>query len=453
MASAHPMISPTYTLGSAPGGLPLLGHALKMLRDPLDFLPSLRAHGDLVRLRLGPQQAYMACSHPIVQQVLLNSRTFDKGGEFIDKMRLILGNGVGTCNWQAHTRQRRLLQPAFHRARQTAYAGVMLEEVIALTDSWHRGDVVDVNRAFHGLTTRVTARTLFSTEIGADAVTEVQRSFPIVWDGLYQRMINPVSLVHRMPTAKNRRFNLGLKRLNAVISEIIEAYREAGTNSGDMLSMLLAARDQETGDRLSSSQIRDEVMTMLVAGTETTATGLAWTMHLLGKHPEVEQRLHEEIDGALGGRPPAIDHASRLPYVQRVILESLRLHPPVWLVTRVTTSDTELGGHPIPSGTTIVFSPYALHRDPSLFEDPERFDPDRWLPERISSLPRNPSIAFGGGKRKCIGDTLALQESVIALATIGSRWRLSAVPGSVVKAVPRANLSPGPLPMIVEPRH
>ncbi|MEU5974854.1 cytochrome P450 [Streptomyces sp. NPDC047315] len=441
-----------YRLGQAPGGVPLLGNALQLFRDPLDYLPRLRHEGDLVKVRIGANTAYLACTHDVVQEVLHNPRTFDKGGEFIDTMKLLLGDGVGTCGAAAHKRQRRYIQPAFQRDRLVRYASVMHDEVTALTDAWRPGRVVDVGTEMSRLTTRVTAQLMFSSGIAGDAVAEVQRSFPVVWKGVYRRMVIPFPLLHSLPTPANRRFTRAMERLDAVIATMVDAYRRDTADRDDILTVLLAARDERTGRGMTDSEIHDELMTVLAAGVETPASGLTWAFHLIGEHPEVERELLREVDRVLGGRPARYDDLPGLPYTQRVVAETLRLYPPVWFITRRTSVDTTLAGHPVPAGASILFSPYALHRDPDVFADADRFDPDRWLPENAAKLPRNATITFGGGTRKCLGDVLANHESTIALASILSAWRLRPVPGHRLRPVAKAELTAGPLPMTTEPR-
>ncbi|GAA4020512.1 cytochrome P450 [Allokutzneria multivorans] len=443
----------TYRLGTAPGGIPFLGNALQIFRNPLTFLPDLRHRGDLVRLKLGRETVYMAVTHDVVQEVLHNPRVFDKGGEFIEKMRLLLGDGVGTCSATTHKRQRRFIQPAFQKAKLERYSTVMQERVGELVDSWHDGQRIDVGTELSKLTARVTAQAMFSSDIGAEAIAEVQRCFPVVWKGIYRRMILPVPLMHSAPTKSNKAYHEALAGLERVISEMVAAYRaDPRKDRDDILSILLSAKDEETGEGLTDEGVRDELMTILAAGVETPASGLTWAFYLLGQNPDVERELLEEVDEVLGGRTAGFDDVASLPYTTRVATEALRMYPPVWFITRRTTQDTTLAGHPIPGGTSILFSPYALHRDPDLFHDPNEFIPDRWLPENVRKLPKNAPIMFSGGSRKCLGDVLANHEMTIALASIVARYRLRPVPGHTIRPVAKAELTTGPLPMTVEGR-
>jgi cytochrome P450 len=442
-----------WRVGVAPGRLPLVGHLPALARRPLEFVASLREHGDLVELRLGRRRAYLVCHPELVREVLLDSRTYDKGGSFFDAMRGILGNGLIISNWADHRRQRRLVQPAFHPRRLSSYAAVMCEEAAALTVAWRPGDVVDVNEMTHAVAARVTFRSLFSTDAAAEVVDEVRHAITPLGEGVFRRTLDPSGLYERLPLASNRRFERLLVRLRAIIDGLVDERRRCSRDDhGDVLSMLLAARDEDTGERLTGEEIRDQVMNLLLGGAETAATTLAWTFHLLAGHPGVERRLHEEVDGVLAGRPATLADLPRLDLTRRVVSESLRVCAPVWMLTRVTAVDTVLAGRRIPAGTTILFSLYAQHRDPGLFAEPGRFDPDRWLPERAQAMPRHASAPFGGGARKCIGDDFAMVETMIVLATIAARWRLRAVPGSIARPRPLATLGPGQLLMAAELR-
>ncbi|MFD8552681.1 cytochrome P450 [Streptomyces fradiae] len=436
----------------APHRRPLIGHAHLLARRPLEFLTSLPALGDLVELRIGPRPAYLPCHPDLVQQVLLNARVYDTGGPVKEKARPILGNGLITSDWADHRRQRRLVQPAFHQARIAAYAEVMRDECAARARSWHTGRVLDVGDEMQALTARVTARALFSTEMAPHSVAEVQRSLPLMVRGAYRRAMDPTGLYARLPLPANRAFDAALRRLQALIAGIVGDYRRSGVDRGDVLSALLAARDEEDGGGMSDQEVHDQVMTLLLAGVETTASALTWAWHLLAAHPEAEARLHAEVDGVLGGRTPGYADVPRLGYTQRVFSETLRLYPPAWMYTRMTTEPTELGGHRLPAGADVLISPYVIHRTPGLFARPAAFDPDRWLPERAGEVARGSYLPFGGGSRKCIGDVFGMTEAALALAALASRWRLRPVPGTVVRPRAEMSLTAGPLPMRPEPR-
>ncbi|MEU2873698.1 cytochrome P450 [Streptomyces olivoreticuli] len=442
----------TWRVTAAPRRLPLVGHALLLGRRPLEFLTSLPALGDLVELRIGTKQAFLPCHPELVQKVLLNARVYDTGGPVKEKARPILGNGLITSDWADHRRQRRMVQPAFHPARIAAYAGVMHEECTAHAATWEAGKPVDISDAMQGLTARVTARALFSTEMAPHSVAEIQRSLPVMVEGAYRRAVDPTGLLAKLPLAANREFDAALGRLHALIDGIVGDYRRTGEDRGDLLSALLAARDDEDGGQMSDQEVHDQVITLLLAGVETTASALTWAWHLLAAHPEAERRLHAEVDEVLAGRTPTYADVPKLAYTQRVFTETLRLYPPAWMYTRMTTEDTELGGHRLRAGTDILISPYVIHRMPGLFADPEGFDPDRWLPERAKEVTRGSYLPFGAGSRKCIGDVFGMTEATLALAALASRWRLRPVPGVAVRPRAQMSLTAGPLPMVPEPR-
>jgi cytochrome P450 len=438
----------------APGAIPVLGHALPLWRHPLRLLENLPPDADLVEIRIGPKRAYLAHQPELAQQLLADSRTFDKGGPLFEKARLLVGDGLVSSAWQPHRRQRRMLQPAFHPSRVPGYIALMGEEVEAELSSWRPGEPLDVSEVMHGLTLKITARTMFATTAGSKAIDEVAYCMPVIMRGVYKRMMAPIGLMEKLPTPHNRDFERVRVRMRELIGETVAAYRASGAaDTGDLMSILVNTRDEETGEGLSDQEIHDQVMTLLIGGTETTGNTMAWAFHTLATHPEIEERLHAELDSVLDGRVPGFQDLHSLSYTARVITETLRMYPPAWLLTRTTTRETELAGRRLEPGTIVLYSPYALGHNPETYTDPHIFDPDRWLPERAASLPRVANLPFGGGSRKCIGDSLGTAETTITLAGIASRWRLRTVPGTKPgTAVPRASLGTGPLPMVPEPR-
>ncbi|MEI7031035.1 cytochrome P450 [Streptomyces pratensis] len=440
-----------WSVASAPGRLPLLGHLVPMRRRPLEFLTSLQYEADLVRLEMKGQPLYMACHPELIDQILKEPRTFDRGGPFYEKTQLLMGNSLGNCPYADHRRQRRLVQPSFRRERIASYPEVMREEVEAETARWRPGGTIDANARMHAITARIGARVLLSTDIGTDHVEQIVRCLPVVLKGIYRRMVAPIDLLHQLPGPERRAFEGALEELRVLIDTVIKDYRAAGTDHGDLLSGLLGAR-YDDGDRLSDQEIHDQVMNFLTAATETTATALAWALQLLGREPEHERRLQEEADAWASRAWPKGHGREDLPHTGRVITEVLRMYPPGWFVTRVVSRDTELGGQPLAAGTVVFYSSYALQRNRSLFPDPERFDPDRWTPERSGEVPRGAMIPFGSGSRKCIGDDYAMAETSVALATIAARWRLRPTSTTDVHPTPRALVGMGPLPMVTEPR-
>ncbi|NBM17239.1 cytochrome P450 [Streptomyces sp. GC420] len=436
----------------APHGLPLIGHAAQLWRRPLPFLRELAGHGDLVTLRLGPHRAYLACGTEAVLKVLHDPRTFDKGGPLFEKARLLVGDGLVSSDFTTHRRQRLLMQPAFATSRLPGYTRLMAEQVDAALAGWQQGRTLDVGREMHTLTLRVAARTMFGAQLGEQAVAEVVECMPAIMRGVYQRMLVPADWVHRLPLPVNRRFEDARATMHRIIRDTVDSYRRAGRDHGDVLSILVSSRD-EHGASLGDEEIHDQVMTLLIGATEPPGDALTWVFHLLAQDPEAERALHAEIDDVVrGGSAGSIGTADlpRLEHTQRVVLEALRLYPPAWLLSRTTTRDTELVGHPVPKGATVLFSPYQLHHDPDVFPDPLRFDPGRW--RSAPAAARAALLPFGAGNRKCIGDEVALTELAVVVAAVASRFRLRPVPGTAVRPLARASLGAEGVLMTVERR-
>ncbi|MGM1065215.1 cytochrome P450 [Saccharothrix sp. Mg75] len=430
----------------APGRLPLLGHSLEMLRKRHAFTSSLRDHGEVVRVDLGKVQTYFVTSPRLAHQVLVTDGARFRKGAMFDKFQPYLGNGLLLSNGPFHLRQRRLVQPAFHRERLERYTGVMAGAAAALTASWRPGGVRVVERDMQELAAAVVGEALFSTELGAAAVAEVRRSvFTVIKQGMV-RALSP-SFVEALPLPGNREFDRAVARMRAVVVDVIAAWRVEGVDRGDLLSTLLLARD-DSGDGMTDEQVHDEVLTLLTAGVETTALALAWAFHEVARHPAVEERLLAEVDDVLGGRPPAFADVGRLVLTGRVVDEVLRLYP-VWVLMRRATAPVDLAGVAVRPGTEVIVSPHALHHDPAVFPDPHRFDPDRWA---TADVPRGGYVPFGAGARQCLGNAFARTEVVVTLATVLARWRLAPVPGRPVRTRFTSAAYPSGLLMTAVPR-
>ncbi|MFE4616838.1 cytochrome P450 [Streptomyces sp. NPDC056747] len=416
------------SIPTAPRALPLLGHVVPLLRDPLAFLNSLPATGELVRIRLGPLAVIVICDPELTRQALLDDRVFDKGGPLYDRLREVIGNGVVSCPHQAHRRLRRLSQPAFHQARLPDYAQAMATCVQEAADSWSPGQVLDVPAEMMMASTKIITATLFSDALPATAHGQLVDDVTTVVKSLYQRMFL-IPPLDRLPTPGNRAHVAARARLHGTVERVIAQRRADGADYGDLLSALMAAHDPED-DRpgMTGAEISDTIVSFVLAGIESTAATLSSVLDLLARHPEVEQRLHAELDTVLGGAPPTYADLPRLELTERIVAETLRLRPPGWFFTRVVTADTELGGYELPAGTSVAYSPYLIHHRPDLYRDPETFDPDRWASPNPQP-PRHAFLPFAAGARKCIGDTFSMIESTLALATIATRWRLEHVSG------------------------
>jgi cytochrome P450 len=435
-----------------PGALPLVGHVVPLLRDPLAFVRSLAAYGDLVEVRLGPVKTVIVCTPELTRRVLLDDRTFDKGGPVFGRFREIAGNGLVSCPHADHRRQRRLLQPAFRHARLAGYATVMAEQITAGVGSWQDGRIIDVTAEMQMIAGRSGVATMFADALSPATLGRLVADLNTVLAGIYRRVLLPPFL-DRLPTPANRRYDRVRARLRHTLGELIATYQAGGVDHGDLLSIVLATRDAAgDGHGLTETEVVDQLVTFFIGGTESTAVTMAWALYLLGRHPEIEERLHKEVDAVLNGPVPTFDDLSRLDLTGRIITETLRLYPPAWILTRTTTSDADLGGHRVPAGTAVAFSPYLIHHRPDVYPDAERFDPDRWDARTTASPPRDAVIPFGAGARKCIGEAFGMTEATIALATIAARWRLEPVSAREVRPALGFAMIPKSLRMRVRAR-
>ncbi|MEU6559266.1 cytochrome P450 [Nocardia nova] len=414
----------TYTRATAPGNLPLIGHAGTVLRDPLAAVASLPQCGDLVDVRIGPARMVVVCHPDLVRTVLSRDRLYDKGGPLYDRLRQVVGTGVATCTHDEHLWQRRLVQPALHGARMPGYAAEMTRHISEGVEGWRDGAVFEVYPAMTAITSRIIARTLFSSNATHGHSDDFAHAMSAMLQSMVLRMLVPPRWDH-LPLPGRRRFDEARTSMRRIGLQIIDRYRSDGIDEPDVLSMLLGAHTDD-------DRIVDELTTLYLAGTETSAATLAWACHLLARHPDVAGRLRAEADAVLCGRAATWDDLASLTYTRQVIDETLRLFPPGWLLTRTATADTELGGWPIPEATTIVVSPYQLHHRGGIYPDPETFDPDRWARDRP---PTDAYIPFAAGGRRCTGSHFALVQTTLALATIATTWHLEAVPGPIRRGV------------------
>lgn len=429
----------------APGRLPILGHLLPLARDPIGFLQSLRARGDLVAVHIGPRVIVQVNDAERVRDVLVTQAHDFHRGEIFVQARQALGDGLATADEPVHMRQRRVVQPAFHHDRLPGYLTVISDAVTAASGSWVPHRPMDLDRELAALTVTIVAKTLFRTDLGEAAVREVRRSLVPVINGIARRALLPAAWLHRLPTPGNRRFDTALGRLRAVVDEVIGAYRDDGGDHGDLLSMLVAAES-------SDDEVRTQVLHILMAGTDTMATTLSWICYELARHPNVEDQVRAELDAVLGRRPLSMPELARLTYLDRVLTESIRLHTPIWLLLRRTTGAVPLGDATLPAGAEVLVNLPTLHRDPNRFPDPMRFDPDRWRDLPADLEQRTQFIPFGAGAHKCVGADLAWTAMKATIAIICARWHLALRPGARVRELPRAFLRPNALPMVAHPR-
>jgi cytochrome P450 len=359
------------------------------------------------------------------------------------RMKILLGEGLITSDGEIHKRQRRIAAPAFHRQRIQAYGAMMVDRAATMRSTWRDGQRIDIAAEMMQLTLQVVARTLFDTDV-TDDVRTINDEVNVVM-GLYNFLIvlpRAESLLH-LPVPGLMRFRKAKSRLDAVVQRMIEEHRRQGEDRGDLLSMLLASRDEEADHSgMTDAQLRDEVLTIFLAGYETVANALAWTWLLLGQNPTAEARFHAELDEVLGGRLPALDDLPRLRYTEMVFAESMRLYPPAWAMGRQSVKDVELGPYSLPSGTYFFFSQYIMHRTAEHFPDPLRFDPERFTTEQKARREKFTYFPFGGGGRQCIGEAFAWMEGVLILATLGQQWKLRLVPGQHIEVQPKITLRP-----------
>ncbi|MEV6235664.1 cytochrome P450 [Lentzea sp. NPDC051838] len=422
-----------------PGRVPLLGHAPALRRDPLRFMRSLRERGDVVRIAIGPRRVYVVNSPELIRRVLVaDGRKFDKGALF-DQARAHLGNGLVTSSGEFHHRQRRIAQPAFHSDRIAGYAELMIERARARTGAWREGAELELTGEIGRLSLDVLLRCLFA-EQPADEVRAVLLRSLSTKQGSMRRALSPLAawlgLLSRRQDVPER---TGMPELHAVLARLV-ADRRAADDQDDLLSVLLAAP-------MTDEQLCDELVTLFVAGTETVSAALSWTFHELARHPEIERRLHAEVDEVVGDRPVQSADIGELHYTRRVCQEVLRRYA-VWLLMRRAVARVELAGTTLDEGTEVFFSPNAVHHDPALYPDPDVFDPDRWLPERSAGLSRGAYLPFGAGNRLCMGEGFAWTEMAVVLATVAQRWRLVPVPDHEVRTRIGTLVEPDGLPMI-----
>jgi cytochrome P450 len=430
---------------TAPGprGLPLLGNLGAFRRDVLGLLLESRARfGDVVRFRLGPVVIHLV-AHPEGIRHVLQERmeNYDKETRSSSKIRGMTGLGLLTGSGDLWRRHRRLIQPGFRPAAVEGYIQRMAEATEAMLERWElRADrPLDVASEMMRLTYTIVGRTLFSADVseGAPEVEEAMKVLLAHTWGRLERIVDPPEWV---PTPGNLRFREALECVDRVVYRILAERRAMKPEEApdDLLSRLLHERD-ESGEGLDDREIRNETITLLLAGHETTANALAWTLHLLARHPEVQERLRVEVAAVLGDRDPTADDLSRLTYTETVLRESMRLYPPIWALERRVIEEDEIGGHRIPAGSTVVISPWVTHRHPDFWDGPERFDPERFTEERSEGRPTLAYIPFGAGPRFCVGGHFAMTEALVITALVARRWRLTPEPEPAV--VPDAGIT------------
>lgn len=426
---------------------------LEFARRRLPFMvESARKYGDIVYFRVGNERIYLFNHPDLIRDVLVtNQKNFTKS-RALDRAKRVLGEGLLTSEGEFHMRQRRLAQPAFHRERISAYGRSMVDYANRAHSRWNNGDTLDIHDEMMRLTLAIVAKTLFSADVEKEA-KEIGEALTVTFAAFNLGILPFSEILEKLRLPYVKRFEAARARLDVTIYRIIDEHRASGEDKGDLLSMLLLAQDTEgDGGSMTDVQLRDEAMTIFLAGHETTANALSWTWYLLSQHPDVAARFYQEVD-ALGERLPQPEDLPKLAYTRMVFAESMRLYPPAWAVGRRAIEGFEAGGYAIPARSMVLMSQYITHRDSRFHPDPERFDPERWRPEVSAARPKFSYFPFGGGTRFCIGEQFAWMEGILILATIAQRWRMRYLRESPPELDPLITLRPkGGVPMKLERR-
>ena len=416
---------------------------VEVARNPLGMMMAMAAeYGDIAHFRVGPQHLFLFNHPDLIRDVLVTRQKNFHKSRGLERAKKLLGTGLLTSEGDFHLRQRRLAQPAFHRQRIAGYAMTMTEHANRMQSTWNDGQTLDVHHEMMKLTLGIVSKTLFDADVD-DEANEIGEALTTSFESFNLAMLPFTEYIEKLPFPAVRRFNAARARLDSTIYGMIDERRRTGKDRGDLLSMLLMATDAEGDGRgMSDSQLRDEALTIFLAGHETTANALTWTWYLLSQHPGIEARLHAEVDCVLAGRNPAYDDLASLPYTRMVIAESMRLYPPAWAIGRRALESFEVRGFTVPKKSVILMSQYIMHRDPRYFPDPERFDPMRWSAEAQGDRPKFAYFPFGGGTRVCIGEQFAWMEEILLVASIAQRWRMRLVEGHPVDVQPLITLRP-----------
>jgi cytochrome P450 len=450
---------PSAAAPPGPPGAPMIGSALELQRDVLGtYERARRAYGDIVRISLGPSRlgrsVYVVFHPDAVRRVLASEADgYRKDNRFYEEVRWALGDGLLNSQDEGWLRQRRFIQPLFTRRRIAGYARSMADEAVDMVERWQSraagGTTIDLHAEMSRLTLRVVGRLLFGSDVER-AIPVVAYAFPILGEYALRRAFAPVRVPRSWPTPSNRRAVRAQRDLYAVCDELIARRRGADSQDEDLLSLLVGARDR--GEQLDDAEIRDQVLIFLLAGHDTTAIALTFALYLLGRHPDAQRRVRNEVDAVLGDQTPGAEDVDRLPYTTMVLKEAMRLYPPAWGLGRRTVAGDSIDGFEIPPGSDVVVSAWVTHRHPAFWEDPERFDPERFAPEREAERHRHAYFPFGAGPRACIGQYFSMLEAVIALAVIARRYELASTTERIPLA-PRITLNPGaPVPCRLTPR-
>ncbi len=423
-------------------GSPILGVMSEFNRDQLGFITRLRSLGDVVRARFLYVPAYFIYHPNDIEYLLVtNAKNFRKSMSLRSNFfQRLVGNGLLTSEGDFWRRQRRLAQPAFHKQRISNFGDVMVDYTEQMLAGWKAGETRDVHRDMTMLTLEIVVKTLFDANVSGDADNVGRVLSEIVKPFASQATLKWI-LDNRLPTPAHRQFYRSVGEIDQIIYRIIAERRANASDKGDLLSMLLEAQDED-GSQMTDAQLRDEVITLFLAGHETTALALSWTWYLLATNKDVEAKFHDELDRVLGGRLPALSDLQQLRYTEMIAKETMRLYPPAFGLGREAIEECEIGGYRVPRKAQIFAFQWATQRDPRFFDQPDEFIPDRWTPEFTEQLPKFAYFPFGGGPRFCIGNYFATMEMILLLATIGRRFKLGLAPDANVELYPAMSLRP-----------
>lgn len=434
-------LSSSHVRPPGPSGLPYLGSVFDYARDPLGFLvDTARTHGDIAYSRFGGADTFLV-SHPdAIEHVLVKNRSNYGRDKFMARIKPLLGEGLLTADGELWKRQRKIMAPAFHRRKIAGYATTMVDCAQATAGGWSEGEIVEMNFEMMRLTLQIAVRTLFGAD-GSDDAQTVARAFGEVSEYFATVTAALLPLPLWVPTPKNRAFVEARDELDRIVYRILAQRRAASSSGHDLLGMLLEARDED-GQPMSDEQLRDEVITLLLAGHETTALALTYALRLLAQHPDVATELETEIDRVLAGRAPTLEDLDRLPFTDAVIKEAMRLYPPAAMISRQAIEEDEILGWRIPAQSIVTMAQWVVHRDPRFFDQPDNFMPHRWTPEFEAQLPKFAYFPFGGGQRICIGNAFAMMEAKLVLATLAGAWRCELLDRVPLELLPSVTIRP-----------
>ncbi len=418
------------------------GHLVKFRRRPTEFLTELAALGDVTFMRMYNQPAYFLNHPDLIRDLLTTSNSKFEKGRAVQRSKGLLGEGLLTNEGASHLRQRRMIQPAFHKDRIAEYAGAMTEYAVKMREEWQDGEVRDIDREMMRLTLQIVGKTLFNADVN-NAADDVGQAMTNVIE-MFNFLLLPFSeLLQKLPLPQSRRFRRSKATLDKVIYGIIDERRASGEDKGDLLSMLLMAQGEDDGKGMTDEQVRDEALTLFLAGHETTANAMTWTFYLLSQNPEKAAKLQEEVDRVLNGRVAAMEDVSQLKYTEAVFAESMRLYPPAWAIGRLAIEEHKFGEYEIPKGALVLISPYVTQRDARFWENANDFVPERWFEQNVKEAGQTFTyFPFSRGVRSCIGESFAWMEGILLIATFAQKWNLELMPDQKIGLNPLMTLRP-----------